>query len=147
MGDARLTLAQQPDGCFGIIVLDAFSSDAIPIHLLTKDAIRMYFTKMEQGGILAVHISNRFLTLGPVLAAIARDLHLATLHDDDSNVPEDELLQGRTPSDWVIMARDKDNFEGLNKNLSWQNLDDPGTLKAWTDDFSNIIGAFKGAGE
>ncbi|MDR3689593.1 MAG: fused MFS/spermidine synthase [Fimbriimonas sp.] len=147
MGDARLTLAQQPANRFGIIVLDAFSSDAIPVHLLTEDAFRMYLTKLEPHGVIAVHISNRYLSLAPVVSAAAQDLHLAALRDTDDNIPNEELQQGKTPSDWVILAADKNDFQGLNRNLSWQSLEGPGKQKAWTDDFSNILQAFKGGGE
>ena len=143
MGDARLTLAQQPAGQFGIIVLDAFSSDAIPIHLLTEDAVKMYLTKLEDHGILAFHVSNRYLTLSPMMGAIARDLHLAVLENDDGILTDEETNEGKTPSIWVIMARDKKDFGKLTKQSAWSDIPVTDKQQAWTDDFSNILSAFK----
>ncbi len=147
MGDARLTLAQQPNSGFGLIVLDAFSSDAIPVHLLTEEAITMYLSKLEKGGVLALHISNRFLKLAPMLAAVSADLHLSGLLMDDSTVLPDEQDLGKTPSDWVILARNKSDFLGLNKDTAWEPLLNTENAKPWTDDFSNILSAFKAGKE
>ena len=143
MGDARLTLAQQADHQFGLIVLDAFSSDAIPIHLLTEDAMRMYLTKLDDHGVLAIHISNRFLALSPMVGAMARDLHLVGLEFDDSMVVEQETDAGKSPSLWVVLAKDKKEFGKMNKDANWSPLEQPEGLRAWTDDFSNILGSFK----
>ena len=76
VGDARLRLRDAPDGGYGLIVLDAFSSDAIPMHLLTREALRLYRDKLADGGLIAFHISNRYLDLAPVLGALARDAGL-----------------------------------------------------------------------
>ena len=72
LGDARLTLAGEPDNQFDLLMIDAFSSDAIPIHLITREAVEMYFQKLAPGGLLVVHVSNRHLRLEPVLAARPR---------------------------------------------------------------------------
>src|SRR5262249_45082582 len=79
LGDARLRLREAPDHEFDLIVLDAFSSDAIPLHLLTREALHLYLDKLADHGLIAVHISNRFLDLAPVLGALARDADLACL--------------------------------------------------------------------
>jgi len=141
LGDARLSLATQPDNEFGIIVLDAFSSDAIPIHLLTREAIQMYFKKLEPDGILVVHISNRYLDLAPILSAEAQDLHLAALQEEDG-ATEPEKDQGKTASSYVLLTRNKSAFKPLNK-VDWNLLDAPDGVRAWTDDYSNVLGVFR----
>lgn len=143
LGDARLTLADQPDSRFGLIVLDAFSSDAIPVHLLTEEAFRLYLSKLDPHGIIAVHISNRYLTLDPVLYAIGKDLHLASLIDEDEGKSDKQLGNNEYASVWVIMARDKADFQGLNKDNEFVPLDPTRKVPAWTDDFSNVLGVFK----
>jgi len=143
LGDARLTIADQPDGRYGLIVLDAFSSDAIPVHLLTEEAFKLYLSKLEPHGVIAVHISNRFLDLDPVLQAVADDLHLAARLDNDEDPQPEDLEKGYSQSRWVILARDLGDFEGLNKDTSFQKIDPTFTVRPWTDDFSNVLGVFK----
>ncbi len=143
LGDARLTIADQPNNRFGLIVLDAFSSDAIPVHLLTKEAFQLYLTKLEPHGVLAVHISNRYLNLDPVLYAISKELGLSAIIDEDEGKTSDEALHGEYASIWVMIARDKADFEGLNKNGAFSPLDPQQKTLAWTDDFSNVLGVFK----
>lgn len=143
LGDARLTLADQPNGRFGIIALDAFSSDAIPVHLLTKEAFQLYLTKLDPHGIIAVHISNRYLNLDPVLYAIAKDLHLTALIDEDLGKSDKELKNNEYASVWVIMARDRADFAGLNQDNAFSPLDPLTKTAVWTDDFSNVLGVFK----
>src|SRR6185295_13846972 len=83
LGDARQSLSAQPDGKFGLIVLDAFSSDAVPVHLLTTEAVKVYTSKLKPGGLLAFHISNRYLDLQSVLVAVAADLSLTAIVRED----------------------------------------------------------------
>lgn len=142
LGDARLTLAQQPDGRFGLIVLDAFSSDAIPIHLLTEEAFQLYLSKLAPHGIIAVHISNRYLELDSVIDALANALHLSARIDKDVKT-QDEQDAGMLPSEWVVLARDKADLGGLNTDVEFQALDPQFKTKVWTDDFSNIFSVFK----
>ncbi len=141
LGDARLSLATQPDHEFGIIVLDAFSSDAIPIHLLTEEAIQMYFRKLEPDGILVIHISNRYLDLAPILYAISKDLHLANRAEEDGPT-EEESQKGKTASNYVLLARDKSAFKPLGK-IDWETLEPADNVRPWTDDYSNVLGVFK----
>ena len=144
LGDARLTLAEQPDSRYGLIVLDAFSSDAIPVHLLTEEAFQLYLRKLDPHGIIAVHISNRYLNLDPILYAISKDLHLAAIIDEDTAKSSDEANQYEYPSVWVMIARKQADFEGLNKDADFLPLDPPHKVPAWTDDFSNVLSVFKG---
>lgn len=138
-GDGRLALQEQPNGKFGVLVFDAFTSDSIPVHLLTEDAIKMYLSKLKPGGFIAFHISNRYLNLGPVLAADARDLGLVVREDKDDFIDDQQLKAGITASDWLVMARSKDDLPKPAR--SW---DEPSpAAHGWTDDLSNLVSAFK----
>src|SRR5712691_3461410 len=143
LGDARLTLAHQADGAFGLIVLDAFSSDSIPLHLLTREAMVGYVAKLAPGGLLAYHISNRYLTLEPVVAAAAADLGLGAWIQENDPTAE-ERAQGKTTSTWMIVARDRRDVAALIAPPSrWRSSRPLAGSLAWTDDFSNVIGAFR----
>ena len=98
LGDGRLTIARAPDRGFDLIVLDAFSSDAIPVHLLTRQALRIYLSKLSQHGLIAVHITNRFLDLAPVVGDLAADAGLASLRQHDRmSVREERSARANTP--------------------------------------------------
>lgn len=110
LGDARLRLQDAPDGKYRAIVVDAFSSDAIPVHLITKEAIALYMRKLEPGGVAAIHISNRHLGLAPVLGNIARELGLAALQNRD---PVEDGYPAKSTSDWVAIARQPQDLQPL----------------------------------
>jgi spermidine synthase len=140
VGDARLKLAEVPDHYYDLIVLDAFSSDAIPVHLLTREAMMMYLLKLNSNGVLALHISNRYLGLEPMLGNLARDLSLGALKqfDDES----DEKDAGKSASDWVLLARRSEAFGSLVHDSRWTPLKQDLRLGVWTDDFSNVLSVF-----
>ena len=144
LGDARLTIADQPDGRYGLIVLDAFSSDAIPVHLLTLEAFQLYLRKLDAHGIIAVHISNRFVDLDPVIWSVAEHYHLVARLGDDQDPTPEETTHGYYPSRWVVLARNKADLKGLAKDFDFTQLSPDKKSDAWTDDFSNVLGAFKG---
>jgi spermidine synthase len=139
IGDARLMLARQPGSSFDLLVLDAFSSDAIPVHLMTLEAVQLYFRTLAPGGLLAVHISNRFLDLAPVLAAMSRELGLVSILE--MHVPTEEqyaLSPEIALSRWVLIARSRSDFGPLAEDRRWESLDElPGPV--WTDDYSNVF--------
>jgi hypothetical protein len=139
VGDARVSL-EASDVVHDLLVLDAFSSDAIPIHLLTREAFDAYARRLAPGGVLAVHISNRHVELRPVLARLARDLGWAAVGRYDV-VPE--ALQARySSSEWVAMAPDPGSLAALERRPQWTALEaDHGP--AWSDDFSNIWTALR----
>jgi hypothetical protein len=141
LGDARLTLADEPDGAFDLLVLDAFSSDAIPMHLLTVEALELYRSKLASGGVLAFHISNRYLELGPVLAAAARETGMTMLLQEDV-ATDDELALGKTSSSWAVLAPHADSLEPLRKTARWEEMRARSDVRAWTDDYSNLLQAF-----
>ncbi len=136
LGDARQRLVQQPSGHFDLLVVDAFSSDAIPIHLLTKEALELYFDKLAPEGILLAHVSNRYLKLAPVLGNLARQSGLsARLGSDEGDVASD-----RYGSEWVAVVRSPERLAALLKLPGWEEIAADDTVGLWTDDFSNILG-------
>lgn len=141
LGDARLMMEKAPPHHYGIIILDAFSSDAIPVHLLTQEAVNLYFSKLKQDGVLLVHISNRYVDLAPVLASLtnAKGYAARVCKDDGGG----DLDNERNVSKWVLMARRETDFGSLANNNSWKNIEGKPNVSAWTDDFSNILSIFK----
>ncbi len=139
LGDARLTLSRAEPG-YGLVVLDAFSSDSIPVHLLTVEALRMAMGRTTPHGLVAIHISNRYLDLEPVLAANARALHFAAMVDVDTASP-DEKAEGKTESHWVVMGRSASDLDAY-RTSEWSDLEFHESVRPWTDDYSNVLGAF-----
>lgn len=141
LGDARISLARQPDGIHDLIILDAFSSDAIPVHLLTREAVELYFRKLSPHGVLAFHISNRYFDLRPVLSRLARDAHVVAYLQADPDVTPAEARAGKEASQWVVMARRPEDLGGLLHDTQWAQSLPSFTGTAWTDDYSNVLGA------
>lgn len=140
LGDARLQLRAAPSNHFGLIVLDAFSSDAIPVHLMTRESLDLYLSKLAEGGVIAFHISNRSLDLHPVVGDLARDKGLVCLSFDDL---QPDAAGGKEPSQWVVMARRAEHLGALAFDMRWKRLEGRAGREVWTDDFSNIVGVFK----
>jgi SAM-dependent methyltransferase len=143
LGDARLTLAKEPDHSYDLLVLDAFSSDAIPTHLLTLEAIQMYERKLAPGGVIAMHISNRYLDLAPVVALTCRKAKLWAYNQVDAPSPssQEERL-GKTQSNWLVILRDPGERDNFWKPMYWNDIDIAPNVKAWTDDYVNVLGAY-----
>jgi SAM-dependent methyltransferase len=142
IGDARLSLTRVTDPHYDLMVLDAFSSDAIPIHLLTKEALKLYLSRLADGGILAFHISNRYLDLRPVLGNLAQDSNLTCLVREDTELGDAEQKTQKAPSIWVVMSRQSSDLGGLISDHRWKPLQGRKGAKLWTDDFSNIPSVF-----
>lgn len=142
VGDARLSLNQEPDQKFDLLVMDAFSSDAVPTHLLTEEAISLYFSKLKANGILAFHITNRHLLLKKVLSMHAEHLHLAALIQE-FKAPDNMPLVVDT--DWVVMAKNPATLEPLvlSDPGNWQKMPLYFDMRPWTDDFTNIVSIWK----
>jgi len=139
LGDGRLTLADAPDGRFGLIVLDAFSSDAIPTHLLTREAIRLYISKLEATGVLAFHISNRYLDLEPLLGGLAKDAGLVGLTRSDRLLTAEEKADGKAPAVWAVIARKPEHFRALGADPAWKPLRVRPGGPVWTDQYTSIL--------
>jgi len=142
IGDARVSLRQVPDSQFDLIIMDAFTSDAVPVHLLTRDALELYLTKLAPGGVVVFHISNRYLELEPVVAGVGRSLGLPVLAGSDSHLTPEDRGPYRSLSRWVVVARSAADLAPLRALPGW--YDPPRvTERPWTDDFSNVLGAFR----
>lgn len=144
LGDARLQLRGAPSESYGLIVLDAFSSDAIPTHLLTKEAMELYLSKLAPEGRMLFHVSNKYLDLRPVVADLAASLNLISYAVIfDSQAQRAAGGDGLDPSSWIAVARDAKELGTLTSNSSWQKLETRPQAKIWTDDYSNVLGALK----
>ena len=146
LGDARVRLAQAGDGAFDLLVLDAYSSDVVPAHLLTREAFAVYFRKLAPRALVLMNVSNRYLDLGRVVGAIARDAGLAARERLDDLATEEDKRAGRedgkAPSRWIVVARGSSEIDALDLPPTWHPLD-PGTTRAWTDDYVNVVGCFR----
>jgi len=141
-GDARLSMNRAPSAGFGLIVLDAFNSDAVPVHLLTREAIALYVDKLAPGGMMAFHTSNYHLDLNAVLAAAARDLKLAARCRFDNVDAVESVRTGRINSVWVVLTRTEPDLRALDAR-GWRPLRPPPSgFRTWTDDASNLLSVF-----
>jgi hypothetical protein len=152
LGDARLSL-EQTDRKWGILLVDAFSSDSIPAHLLTKEAVELYFNRLDENGLLALHISNRYLRLEPVVERIVRELgyearvmHDFTLRDSalaySAKKPE---YSGKYSSSWVVVGRTKAALAPFYAwPEKWVPLKGDDTVGLWTDDYTPIKNVLQG---
>jgi hypothetical protein len=139
IGDGRLMLARAPAHHYGLIVLDAFSSDAIPAHLLTQEAIALYFSKLTPDGALLIHISNSYVDLAPVLARAAEANGFAARLCNG----EEDLKTARSETVWVLLARRERDLGALSRKANWKKIEPRRQVRAWTDDYSNILSVFK----
>jgi len=142
IGDARLSLEKEPDHKFDLLVLDAFSSDSVPTHLLTREALELYFKKLKPDGILAFHITNRHLLLKKVLSIHAEHLHFAALIQEFKPQQDIPLV---VSTDWVVMAKKSETLAPLSLSGlgNWQKMPLYFDMKPWTDDFTNIVSIWK----
>jgi hypothetical protein len=139
LGDARIRIAESTDQQFAILAIDAFSSDAIPVHLITYEAVQLYLSRLAPNGVLAFHISNRYLDLEPVLGRIAQAGRLTSLVRRDTG---DNAL-GKSPSHWVVIARRPQDLGSLVHDAKWSPLSTQPDAGLWTDDSSNLLRVFR----
>jgi hypothetical protein len=164
MGDARLTLARHTDRKYHLLLIDAFSSDAIPIHLMTVEAVKMYLDRLTDDGLLAFHVSNRYLRLEPVVAALAKECGLTCrVRSDECEdtignriIPKPGVPPGRTSCTWIVLSKSADRlapaftassdepkaavFGGASYAASppWAALNPVAGVDAWTDDYASV---------
>ncbi len=144
IGDGRVGLGRAPDGLYGLIVLDAFSSDAVPVHLMTREAVELCFRKLRPDGLLAAHVTNQHLDLEPVFHAIASDLHLVGRSKSDEVISIEQMLQGKDRSHWVVLARDRAFLGPLLTHPDWLEVPlvpdaPPDRRFLWTDNYSSVL--------
>jgi hypothetical protein len=136
-GDARMSLSNVPERSYDLIVLDAFSSDSIPVHLMTREALDLYLSRLTPGGSLVMHVSNRHLRLAPIIGRLALDRGLFAARRVEltgAGWPE-----GKNASDWIAMSRTRSDITPLIEHHGWQPLTPSPSTPLWTDDFSNIL--------
>jgi SAM-dependent methyltransferase len=146
LGDARLKLLDVPAQSYDLLAIDAFSSDAIPLHLLTREAFSVYQRAIKPDGVVLVHISNRYIDLEPVLNALVRQEGWSAVLRHDEPTEEDERL-ARTGSIWVAMARNPQALDRLvaasatepGGRGAWEPLDQSRKARLWTDDYASVL--------
>jgi hypothetical protein len=136
VGDGRLLLQQGVAPPLDVLAVDAFSGDSIPVHLLTREAVELYLQRTKPGGVVALHVSNRYLDLRPVVSRIAADMRLHVAYVDDE-IQENDGPE-KASSDWILLARDRVPLDVAMIREATRELPDPRRKKAWTDDYSNI---------
>jgi hypothetical protein len=141
IGDARLTLTER-GGQYDLILLDAFSSDVVPVHLLTREALGAYLQRLAPGGMIAFHISNRYLELASVLREAA-GLHGLSIHlKQDTKVTAESFMETMYANSLVaVLSRKDEDVAGLIAGGGWTKLTPDGSVRAWTDDYSDILSA------
>ena len=141
-GDARLRVREANDGEFGLLVLDAFGSDTVPVHLLTREAFELYLRKVAPGGLLAMNISSRHLDLAAVVADTVKPLRLFVIGRND--VPDAARAEpGRYSSFWLVLARDPAHMGSLLKADGWFAPEPRQPPRPWTDDFADVLSVFR----
>ena len=139
IGDARLTVAKQPTGIFDILLIDAFSSDAVPVHLLTVEAVRDYLTHLKPDGVLILHLSNRNLELNKPAQAVAAAAGGVALMQQYR--PKDsEVAVFASAEDALIIARSQAGLDRFKGDARWKKTN-PNLVRPWTDDYTNLVGA------
>jgi SAM-dependent methyltransferase len=139
MGDARLMLESQPPQNFDVLAVDAFSSDAIPVHLLTREAFQLYFRHLKPGGVLVVHVSNRFLDLEPVVAQLSDSLGKECRAIETDEDADKDLIA----ADWVLVTARRSLFDTPLLKNAGRAVSRRKHLRLWTDDYSNLFQILK----
>lgn len=143
LGDGRLTIARAPNHEFDLILLDAFSSDAVPTHLLSQEAVDLYLSKLKDTGLLVFHVSNRFFAFEPLLARLADTRGLTCLARSELALEPRELEEGKMASHYVVMARPGRLLSLLASTPGWRPAAGAAGVVVWTDQYCDIIGLLR----
>ena len=143
LGDGRLSLTAANDQEYDLLIMDAFSSDAMPIHLLTREAMNLYLAKLKPNGLMVFNITNLYVNIKPVLEALARNFNLKAATRLDNFLSPEDIQQYKTPSEWVVITHDEDRINKLLQTGQWKTLPQSAAFRMWTDDWSNIISVLK----
>ena len=134
MGDARLSLERERSKQFDVLAVDAFSGDAIPVHLLTREAFRLYWRHLKPDGVLAVHVSNHYLDLGPVVALSAAEVGKQAMMVSNEAEEDKEIAA----ADWVLVSSRPGFFDQPEIKDADEKIEPIQGLRPWTDDYSNL---------
>jgi len=141
LGDARLVLEREPANRFDVLVIDAFSSDSIPIHLMTREALGVYLRHLKAEGVIAFHVTNRYLNLAPVVRRIAEEAgYQAVLLEDE---PADDARGVLALSDWVLVTKNQRLLASRAVRDKAVEIEPIVGLRSWTDDFNNLFQVLK----
>jgi len=132
-----VSLGRVPEHTYDRLVLDAFSSDSIPMHLMTREAISLYLSRLTPNGVLVMHVSNRHLRLAPVVARLAASQGLVAVQQIELKQPG--WPEGKSESHWIVMTRNRADLDVLSEDGRWSPLVAAPATPLWTDDFSNIL--------
>lgn len=138
-GDARLSLERESVPPFDVLALDAFSGDAIPVHLLTREAVALYLSRLKPDGVLAFHVSNNYLDLAPVVAQLAQEIGYRAVEVKNHADPDDLIL----PAEWVLVTRNSGVLDNTAIRLHSEPIATREGLRPWTDDFNNLLQILK----
>ncbi|HLQ38845.1 MAG TPA: fused MFS/spermidine synthase, partial [Planctomycetota bacterium] len=138
LGDARLSLAREPDQHFDLLVVDAFSSDAIPVHLLTAEALAVYLRHLQPEGVIAFHVTNRFLQLAPVVGQLAERHGL-----EAALIVDDAVRTSLSKTDWVLVTRSRTLLQAPAIVAAATPIEPIAGLRLWTDDYNNLFQILK----
>jgi hypothetical protein len=126
-----------------LLVIDAFGADAIPVHLLTNEAMHIYLRTLQPHGVIAFHVSNRYMQLQPLVGDLANADGLAAIAQDEQTISVEEENAGKAPSAWVLVARTPDDLGPLLTDSRWRRLGPRPAPRVWTDDFSNPLSVMR----
>jgi len=139
LGDGRISIQDAPDGEFDLLILDAFNSDAIPAHLVSHEAVVMYESKLKRNGVILFHVSNRYLRIEKLVAALVDDAGLLALVRND----DDDQELGKSRSSYIVASRLWESIADLTKFKDWFPLSGAEGFAPWTDDYSNLLGILR----
>ncbi len=141
IGDGRMQLMKEPDGAFDLLLLDAFSSDSIPTHLVSREAVRLYLSKLTPDGVVVFNVSNRYLDVEKLVAALVSDAGLvAYSRFDDAG---DLKKLGKSSAHHLVAARRIEDLQPISKRPGWMRVSRPPDFQPWTDDYSNLLGLIR----
>lgn len=142
VGDGRLRLAERPAAGYDLVVIDAFASDSIPLHLITREAVAIYAQKLRPGGFVAFNVSNRYFDLAPPIQSIAADLGLAAAVRRDIDITPAERERAKKESVWVAVGAADDIAALHRRQPGWEPIPSQPGQPVWTDDYANLLGVF-----
>ena len=143
LGDGRLSLHKVSNEQFDLLLMDAFASDSVPVHLITQEALDLYMAKLAPDGLVAFNISNNYMNFIPVLAKLAESRGFS-IRVNKYRTPESLWFSSyKFGSDWIVMSRTPEALQFLDGKTGWQPVNAATNQRLWTDDYSNIIGVLK----
>ncbi|MCR9079057.1 MAG: fused MFS/spermidine synthase [Hyphomonadaceae bacterium] len=140
LGDGRLSLANEPENHFNLLLIDAFSSSSVPTHLLTREAVSLYVSRLSENGLLVMHVSNNHMDLPQVVARVAGSLGIPARYQYFNPTPDEAKLEDAHASQVVVLARSEAALAALDADPDWTVLTSDGG-RPWSDDYTNVIGA------